>query len=331
MAKHERSGNGASDANDSIAELVRLAGPRPEVPPQVQQRVHDAVHAEWRSALRQRRTLRWGVPVALAATVILGVALSSRGPEVRIAPIATVALVDANDSPAKGLSIGDPIYPGEAIATDDFGVALTVSNGLLLRLDAGTEATLDSSEELTLHMGRIYADTGQGIYGDSSITIRTSVGSATDIGTLFAVTHLDGDMSVAVREGRVDVSGSGGSYTAEAGDMLTLKPNDDVVFDKVPPYDSAWKWAEALAPSFEIENRTILDFLKWVARETGRELVFEDDDARIAAMGNWLRGSVSDFTVSDFPTSEAIESVLATTKLEYRVDERRIVIGSASQ
>jgi transmembrane sensor len=243
-----------------------------------------------------------------------------------MAPLATVALVEASDSPANGLSVGDPIYPGEAIATDDSGIALTVSNGLLLRLDVGTEAMLQSAEELTLRSGRVYADTGQSIYGDTSITIRTSVGSATDIGTLFSVAHFDGDMSVAVREGRVDVSGGGGSYTAEAGDMLTLKPDDDVVFDKVPPYDSAWEWAEALAPSFDIENRTLLDFLKWAARETGKELVFEDDGARIAAMGTRLHGSVSDFT-----PSEAVESVLPTTKFAFQIDDRRIVIGSVSQ
>ena len=46
------------------------------------------------------------------------------------------------------------------------------------------------------------------VYGGPSITIRTGVGSATDIGTLFSVAHHDDDMRVAVREGRVDVSGT---------------------------------------------------------------------------------------------------------------------------
>src|SRR5918995_3898696 len=103
------SGGGASQTpgNDSIAELVRLAGPRPEVPPQVQQRVYEAVQTEWRGTLRQRRTFRWGVPVALAAAVLLAVALTGRGPEVRVAPpIATVVFVDGDaGSPVSGLSL----------------------------------------------------------------------------------------------------------------------------------------------------------------------------------------------------------------------------------
>jgi hypothetical protein len=323
MTKHEGSPDGASGDKDSIAELLRLAGPRPDVPADVRQRVHDAVQAEWRSTLRQRRTLRWGVPLALAATVILGIALSSRVPEIRVPPIATVALVEGDENLPGGLSTGDAIFPGDAISTDDSGVALTYNNGLSLRLDAGTAASFDSIEEVTLLAGRIYADTGEPVYDDTSITIRTSVGSATDIGTLFAVEHLDGDMSVAVREGRVDVSGSGRSYTAEAGDMLTLKANDDVVFDKVTPYDDAWDWTETLAPTFEIENRPLADFLKWAARETGRELVFENDDTRLAAMSTRLHGSVSGFT-----PSEAVASVLPTTSFEYSIDERRILIGS---
>ena len=323
MTKHERSADEASGDKDSIAELLRLAGPRPDVPPDVRQRVHDVVQSEWRSTLRQRRTLHWGVPLALAATVILGIALSSRGPEIRVPPLATVALIEGGETLPSGLSTGDAIFPGEAIATDDFGVALTYNNGLSLRLDVGTEATLDSSEELTLLTGRIYADTGESIYDDTSITIRTSVGSATDIGTLFAVAHFDGDMSVAVREGRVDVSANGGSYTAEAGDMLTLKASDDVVFDRVAPYDNLWEWTETLAPSFAIENRSLTDFLKWAARETGRQLVFENDDTRRAAMATRLHGSVSGFT-----PSEAVASVLPTTSFEYSIDERRILIGS---
>jgi hypothetical protein len=331
MADHENTDNGASDGtrssarDDSLARLLRLAGPRPTVPPDVQERVHDAVRNEWRSTVRQRRTLWWGVPVALAATIVLAVALTSRGPEVRIAPIATVAVVDGNADASVGLpSLGDEIYPGDAITTGDHGMALAVTNGLSLRFAAGTTATFDSIEELTLRTGRVYADTGQSIYDDRSITVHTGVGSAKDVGTRFAVAFLDGDMKVAVREGKVDVSGHRDSYTAEEGDLLILQPNDGVVFDKVPAYDSSWDWAEALAPAFDIENRSVLDFLKWAARETGKELVFENEDVRKAAMVSYLSGSVSGFT-----PAEAVDSVMPTTNFEHRIDAQRIIIKFA--
>lgn len=326
MAKYQDSGTGSSDgatANDSIAELVRLAGPRPAVPPHVEQRVYTAVRNEWRSTVRQRHTLRWGLPFALAATIVLAVTLMSRAPEVRVTPIATVALVDGNG----GLSVGDSIYPGDSLATGASGMALTVNNGLSLRMAAGTAVTFDSMKELTLRSGRVYVDTGQSVYGDPSLAVHTSVGSARDIGTRFAVAFVDGDMRVAVREGRVDVAGKQGSYTAEAGEVLTLQPDADIARGKISVYDSSWDWAAALAPAFDIENRSLLDFLKWAARETGKELVFEHDAARLAAMKTRLHGSVAGFT-----PAEAIPPVLSTTSFGYRVrvDEQQIVIADAA-
>jgi len=333
MANHENAGNGVSDGkhsatgDDSIARLLRLAGPRPAVPPDAEERVHSAVRNEWRRSIRQRRTLWWSVPVALAATIVLAVALVSRGPELSRAPIASVALVDGDGALSGGSPLpGDEIYPGDVITTGDHGVALAVTNGLSLRLAAETTAEFDSIEELTLRTGRIYADTGQSIYDDRSITVHTSVGSAKDVGTRFAVAFLDGDMKVAVREGIVDVSDRRGSYTAEEGDMLTLQPNEDVIVGKISPYDDSWDWAAALAPAFEIENRSLLDFLKWAARETGKELVFENDDVRMGAMKTILRGSVSDFT-----PAEAVDSVVPTTRFEHRIEAGQIIIRSAAQ
>jgi ferric-dicitrate binding protein FerR (iron transport regulator) len=334
MANHENTGNGASGrkrratGDDSIAKLLRLAGPRPAVPPDLEERVHDAVRNEWRNAVSQRRTFRWGVPAVLAATIVLAVALVSRSPELSIAPIASVAMLDGNGTLSGGSpSPGDEIYPGDVITTGDHGVALAVANGLSLRLAAGTTATFDSIEELTLRTGQIYADTGQSIYDDRSITVHTSVGSAKDVGTRFAVAFLDGDMKVAVREGIVDVSDRRGSYTAEEGDMLTLQPNEDVIVDKISAYDDSWDWAAALAPAFEIENRSLLDFLKWAARETGKELVFENDDVRMGAMKAILGGD----SVSGFTPTEAVDAVVPTTRFEHRIEAGRIIIRDPAQ
>ena len=64
-----------------------------------------------------------------------------------------------------------------------------------------------------------------------------------------------------------------------------------------------------------------MDFLRWAARETGRELVFETNELRMSAMRTDLHGSVS-----DFDPLEAVESVLATTRFKYRIEADKIVI-----
>ena len=108
------------------------------------------------------------------------------------------------------------------------------------------------------------------IYRDRQITIHTAAGSATDIGTQFSVAYDKQQLSVAVREGRVDVSGDRPSVTAMAGDRLLIQQGNDVVVDQVNPYDVSWDWATSLAPGFDIEDRSLLDFLKWASRETGK-------------------------------------------------------------
>lgn len=329
MTNHDNPDNKASGGKqsqatgDSIARLMRLAGPRPAIPGDVQDRVHDRVRKEWQGTLVRRRTFRWSLPVVLAAAVVLAVALYTREPEVQLAPIATIALVEGPSSMSGyPLSPGERVYPGDLIETGSRGVALRVNNGLSLRLAAGTNATLGSIDELTIRSGKIYADTGASTGEDVSITVHTRIGSATDTGTRFAVSYLGGKMSVAVREGRVDVSDQRTSYIAEAGERVTLQPNEEAVYEGVASYDPSWDWASALAPVFDIENRSALEFLEWAARETGRELVFESDRVRFAAMGTRLHGSVAGFT-----PAEAIDTVLPTTRFEHRLDDGNLIVG----
>ena len=61
--------------------------------------------------------------------------------------------------------------------------------------------------------------------------------------------------------------------------------------------------------------------MRWAARETGYELVFETNGLRMSAMRTDLHGSVEGFE----PT-EAIGAVLSTTTFNYRFDGEKLVI-----
>lgn len=318
MTDHDK----ASDKKDSVARLIQLAGPRPLVPEDVRRRVHTAVRREWQSNYERRRTVRWGIPFALAASAVVAAFLFLRAPEVAVAPVATVVLVGNGAGAASGdPGPGDAVYPGTALMTGERGVALALNNGLSVRLDAATTVTFESAESVILDAGRLYADTGQSIYDDRSITVHTAVGFATDVGTQFAVAFDGDDMRVAVREGRVDIAAVGDAWTANAGDLLTIAPDNGATFDRVSQHDESWDWASSLAPAFDIENRSLLDFLKWAARETGRELVFETEEVRLAAMRTTLSGSIRNFT-----PMEAVESIMPTTRFAWRVEKGRILV-----
>ncbi|MEX2123011.1 MAG: FecR family protein [Woeseia sp.] len=317
-----------SPSDDAIARLMNLAGPREAVPADVERRVHDRVKDEWLRSVSRGRRLRWAVPLTLAASLLVAIALNYRTPDVspEVVPraIATIARINGSaDLSGKHLSVGESVFAGDTITTAvGQGVSLTMNRNLSLRIAAGTTVTIQTLDDVILASGRLYVDSGEAASPDRNITIRTEAGFATDIGTQFGVSYLRDAMSVAVREGIVDVTAQSESYTAGSGDRLVLKPDSGVVFDRIPVHDDSWNWAVDLAPAFDIDNRSLLDFLNWAARETGKGLEFADNDVRMAAMRTMLRGSVTDFT-----PVEALESVLATTGFEYQMDDRRIAIS----
>ena len=315
--------DGESGSDDAVAQLMNLAGLRPAIPGHVAKRVHANVRLDWQSATRRHRVVRWSGAFALAASVVLAITVTLQPARISLKPLGSIARVsgiaNANDN---GLVVGRTVQPGETITTAP-GESLSVSlaDGLSLRIASGSSIRFDAADDFTLTKGQVYADSGQAIYRDRGITIRTLAGSATDIGTQFAVTYNDNNMSVAVREGRVDVLQDQNSYLAIAGEKLLLQPNEPFVVAPISVNDSSWDWAIELAPTFDIDNRSLMDFLKWAARETGKELVFADDETRMAAMGTILSGSVRNFS-----PHEATQSVLSTTQFQYQIDNYQIVI-----
>jgi ferric-dicitrate binding protein FerR (iron transport regulator) len=312
-----------SRSGDAVAQLINLAGLRPTIPNDIERRVYARVRQDWQTVTKRQHSTRWAAIFALAASVVLAITLTLQPSSPPLQTLGTIAMVAGNTSnDADGFFVGRSIIQGDTITTTrDESLSVTLAGGISLRISSGSSIRFDAADDFMLKQGLVYADSGQAIYRDHGITIRTLDGSATDIGTQFAVAYEDGDMSVAVREGRVDVSHDQGSYLAIAGEKLTLRPNEPFVVAPIAINDSSWNWAVELAPTFDIDQRSLMDFLKWAARETGRELVFADDEVRMAAMGTILSGSVQNFS-----PDEAAQSVLSTTQFQYRIDEYQIVI-----
>ena len=343
---NEKTSQGSlTDRDDETLErLLRLAGPRAPIAGDIEARVYNRVRREWQVASKppdgarvyqfvrrewekgaaRRRYRRWALPAALAASVILAVMIVL--PPEPSAPsrvvVGTVARV-VGDGPGGTLpALGQPVYAGDVLATGNGQrLSVLIDQAESLRLDQNTTLAVVARNEFRLESGRVYADTGDFMYRDRGLIIDTNMGSVTDVGTQFAVEVATALLDVAVREGRVDVSRGLDEYVAVAGERLRLAGNGDPTVDTVEAHDPYWNWTTALAPVFDIENKSLLDFLRWAARETGRELEFEDSELRMSAMRTDLHGSVADFA-----PLEAVEAVLATTNYRYRIVANRIVI-----
>ncbi len=335
------------DDEQSLGNLLRLAGERPEIPLSIESRVYHRVQREWQVSTKEPngesvyaevhkswkrgtgrgRFLRWLAPIGVAASAILALVLLSQ-PEQALAPsvVATVASIVAPTPTTVGFEEGAPVYSGDVIETGPGGgLSLLLARNATLRIDENTRVRIDESDRIALLSGQIYADTGEYIYRDDGLVIDTPLGVVRDIGTQFAILANPGSLDVSVREGRVEVDHESVAHTARMGERLTLGTGRSASVSELDTHDEYWGWIVDLTPAYDTTNKSLLDFLKWASRETGRELRFESDESRMLAMRTDVHGSVTGLT-----PDEALEAILSTTLLEYRIELDKVVVLNRS-
>lgn len=311
-----------SDGGDTVAAMLKLAGPSPDIDRGIEERVYANVKQEWRRGKRESRPARWALPLALAASVLVAIGfLDFSGNTPPASAIGSVTVVHG-ESDNSAYSIGDTVFTSDVLDTrNQEGMSLVLAKDISLRIDADTLLKVDAANEFTLLAGRIYVDTGDRIYAEQHITIHTAAGTATDVGTQFSVRYSNADMSVAVREGKVDVREGGRTHNTMHGEQVTVRPGKSAQRENILTYGVEWDWVTSLAPSYDIKDSSLLEFLKWVSRETGMELKIESEEVRIEARRARLYGSIDGLS-----PLEALEAVLPTTQFDYSIDGNNIII-----
>jgi len=317
-----------------IEELLRQVGARDEPSPDVMREVQAAVHAEWQSMLRaRRRTRRQFIAVGIAASALLAVGIGFFGVRyMAVAPIqvAQITRIDGHllvrpqSQAAHEVAVAANVSTGETIQTDDRSrAALQFGDAVSLRLDQGTIVKIAAADELVLTAGAVYIDSQA--EHPQALTVRTDAGSVRHVGTQYEVrTHAD-EMVVSVREGRVMIANAAGTSSGVAGERIRVTPRGQVVRSTVAAHDPRWQWAARTAPQFDINDHTLAVFLEWVARETGRKVVYSSSEAQHAASVLKLRGSIA-----GLDPDTALEAVLSTTQLHrYQTKDELIGISLA--
>lgn len=330
------------ESNDaSIEELLREVGARNEPSTDTAREVMSAVHAEWLDIVQQRRQQQRVVAWRIAAGVVLAVLVTTfayrfMAPEpVQVARIAHVdgrLLASTDDTAPDTRVIGQFIRVGDTVQTDaQSRAAVSFPDGLSLRLDHDTRLIVDATDRITLASGALYIDAHidappGNVVGDDSLTVNTRWGAVRHVGTQYEVRAQSDAMLVSVREGRVLVTNSIGSNTGEAGQVLRLRMDGQLTRSILAATDPYWQWALQAAPTFDIENQSLAAFLQWIARETGRHVVYSTPQAEAAAAGVKLRGSIA-----GLDADAALAAVLSTTQFRrYQTDANAIGIELAS-
>jgi ferric-dicitrate binding protein FerR (iron transport regulator) len=324
---------------DSMAELLRLAGPRAGVAPERAARVREAVHRAWLSN-RRRRTVGRSTMVATtllaaAAMLVMIVRLSNnRGPA--SPPVAQVVATGERIEGAPRLrraiedhivavplSVDTAIRLGDVIETDAASrVAIRTSDGSSLRLDRGSRARLVSLAVIELVEGAVYVATSGRSRG---FEVLTAFGTVRDRGTRFEVRLGQTSLRLRVRDGLVEIRRGHNVTPARAGTEATVTPSG-VDTRKMSTYGSEWEWTASLAPAFEIEGRPLAAFLEHVVREEGWRLHYADAALATAASTIVLHGSVDGLR-----TDEALAVALATSGLQYRLSNGELIVFKPSE
>ncbi len=326
------------DDGDHIGPLLRLAGPREAVPADRMRRVKAAVRADWRRETRARSrriTIGWSLGAfAAAALVLVGVRLAVRDDPAVPSPPHDIATIEVLSGAVRLISssertteptlfqIGDRIRAGDGVDTTRGGLAaLGLAGGATVRVDRGTRLRLLSDATLVLDEGAIYVDSGDS-RGAGSLEIRTKLGVVRNIGTKFEVRLNGSALRVRVRDGMVRLSQNPQqSHDAQPGDELTLDGNGSVVRRTVPVVGADWAWTVALARPFDLEGRSLGEFLDWIAGENGWQLQYADAAVEEKALKTILHGSIKGLT-----PEEALSAVLPASGVGYRLENRVLLI-----
>jgi transmembrane sensor len=308
------------------ARLARLmqAAPRGTPGAAARARAFEAVHAEWRE-LQARRAgaarRRAGFAAASIAVAALGGVLWMQYFPPSIASADRLfGNVSVSGAP---LEAGTRLRHGARLATAaGSGVLLRYSPDLTLRLDAGTRVTLADAGNLQLEQGRVDVVVTPGVA--VPFVVHTAAGDVHHVGTRYVVNVSGAGVEVAVREGAVRIDAGKGVARAAAGELLQIAPGGAVARRALTD-DAAWAWVAKLPTPVVIEGRTLAQFLRWYAAETGRRVDFADAGTRARAASAVLHGSVD-----GLPPAQALAIVVASVDLAAVVPAQGpVVIGPA--
>jgi ferric-dicitrate binding protein FerR (iron transport regulator) len=314
-----------------IEALLRQVGAREEPAPDVMSEVQREVHAEWRAMLaersRRRRTLAYGVAASVVFAAILVVTtLHFMTPAGGV--VATIALVDGQahvdprDGASHALHVGDEVMAGATLRTDASSrLALDVNENVSLRMDRNSIVQVAAIDRLVLSAGAVYVDADPERRGRDALVIETRAGEVRHVGTQYQVRQTPRAVEVSIREGRIAIVNVRGDAFASAGEQVRIFGDGSVERSTIAANDARWQWAAQAAPLFAIDNQTLAAFLDWVARETGRAIVYATPEAQHTAETVRLHGSIA-----GLDPEAALAAVLSTTELR-RYQTKDDVIG----
>ncbi len=305
---------------DFLGRIIRAAGRREAAPNEIRDRVFAAASATLEARLqihRQRTTWRAAAAAAVVlAAVGIGLGTWRNGPALPVAVsdqfVGEATFRGRDSDPWASLVRDRKLLTGSQVRTGRGGrVGLILAQGASLRLDELTEVRLAGPTRVEVLAGTVYVDSRA---AGEAIQVVTPIAVTRDVGTQFEVRYRDREQRVRVREGTVVMRLGNQEYRSGAGEQLLVSPAGDVQRAVIAADDASWEWVQLVVRTPDIENRPLSELLEWVARETGRPMLYESPAVRALTETTILHGSIRN--LAPLP---AARTVLATTDLDLEI------------
>jgi ferric-dicitrate binding protein FerR (iron transport regulator) len=325
-----------TENDDDLEALFGPVGTRERPRPAAEAAAFHALRAQWQSSVagqRRRRFTAWaiGAAASVAAVAAAYVWLQNALPS-EPAVLATVEHVEGSDitwrndrTQAQPLGAIRTLAQGQRLLTGpDSRLALRWHDGGSLRLDEGSRLEFVSASAVRLTAGNLYFDSAvAGASGDAAteLAVQTPAGEVVHIGTQFMVSVAGDEVVLSVREGQVKVTGDGFELVVAANEELGVRADGTRDVAAIDGFGGQWNWVADVAPQIEVDGRTTFDIVAWVARETGRRVVYESPSAESSARGNVLHG------VDRRSPNGMLTLLPHLTELAYEVRDEAIVVS----
>ena len=261
---------------DPLEPMFAGVEPRPEPSEAARERAWTAVTEEWEELQARRARRRRVVPMAIAATVlvgILGTLLLRQGATEPLSMELAQGLVRVDDMAHRAGP--EPamveVHPNSLIEVVD--PARWETAGADVRVGRGTTFSWQAPNAIALHVGEVYVATE----GAASFRVETPHGLVTDIGTRFLVSSDDDRLEVAVRDGQVELAtpartlrskpvtpGQAQILVAESG---SLARHDEAASNE------RWDWIHGAPRGYTTRNPVTM--LRQIGRDLGNRVRFE--------------------------------------------------------
>jgi hypothetical protein len=183
----------------------------------------------------------------------------------------------------RDVTVGEDVLVGDRINTGgNGGIALKLSTGEELRLNADTIVEVTAGNAISLIAGMVYFDAPPDM-SQADFFVQTALGTVAHVGTQYAAS-IDGDeLIVSVREGAALVRDGDRELTAAVGERLRIEDTGNVERSNFAIDHPDWAWVEGLARADFGGPGSVMSLLQWAARQSGRQLQVDSDEVRIRA------------------------------------------------